>query len=49
MNKARKMHDIKFDSHLDLTNTNGSELYKFAKNASDKRYYSKGVPLSTLV
>jgi len=49
MNKARKMHDIKFDSHPHLTNTNGSEFCKFAKNGSNKRHYSNGVPLSILV
>jgi hypothetical protein len=43
------MYNVKFDSHLHLMNTNGSELCKFAKNESDKRHYSNGVPLSTLV
>jgi hypothetical protein len=49
MNNARKMHDITFESHMHLMNTSGSELCKFAKNASDKRHCSNGVTLSTLV
>ena len=46
---ALKINNIKIDSHLHLMNTIGSELRKFAKNSSDKRHYSNGVPLATLV
>jgi hypothetical protein len=49
MYTARKMYDINFDSHLHLMNTKSSELRRFAENESDKRRYSNGVPLSTLV
>jgi len=43
------MYNINSDSYLHLMNTNGSELCKFAKNGSEKRHYSNGVPLSTHV